>query len=270
MKLNDMIKAYEDEGYDNVQAQARVSQDVVVMNIAASPLKRNVTIKGGVVMHNMSHDSRRATQDIDFDFIHYSLSDESIRLFLNKISNAEFKLVPTGEIEELRQQDYHGKRVHIVITDADGTMIKTKMDIGVHKNLSIEQDEYCFDIAYLDDGPTLLINSKEQMFTEKLRSILKFGPTSTRYKDIFDMYYLAQLSGMSWDKLRECIKLLILEDEGMRENTPEEMLRRIQRTLNNRSYRQKLSRARKNWLDVDSDTVLEQLASFLEKILKKS
>lgn len=149
-------------------------------------------------------------------------------------------------------------------------MIKTKMDIGVHKNLSIEQDEYCFDIAYLDDGPTLLINSKEQMFTEKLRSILKFGPTSTRYKDIFDMYYLAQLSGMSWDKLRECIKLLILEDEGMRENTPEEMLRRIQRTLNNRSYRQKLSRARKNWLDVDSDTVLEQLASFLEKILKKS
>lgn len=36
-------------------------------------------------------------------------------------------------------------------------------------------------IAYLDDGPTLLINSKEQMFTEKLRSILKFGPTSTRH-----------------------------------------------------------------------------------------
>lgn len=89
MKLKDMIKAYEDEGYDNVQAQARVSQDVVVMNIAASPLKRNVTIKGGVVMHNMSHDSRRATQDIDFDFIHYSLSDESIRIFLDKISNAD-------------------------------------------------------------------------------------------------------------------------------------------------------------------------------------
>ena len=44
MKLADMIKAYEDEGYDIVQAQARVSQDVVVMNIAASSLKRNVTI----------------------------------------------------------------------------------------------------------------------------------------------------------------------------------------------------------------------------------
>ena len=35
------------------------------------------------------------------------------------------------------------------------------------------------------------INSKEQMFTEKLRSLLKFGPNSTRYKDIFDMVYLS-------------------------------------------------------------------------------
>ena len=54
MKLQDMIKAYIDEGYDTVQAQARVNQDVVILNIAASPLKRNVTIKGGVVMHNQS------------------------------------------------------------------------------------------------------------------------------------------------------------------------------------------------------------------------
>ena len=84
------------------------------------------------------------------------------------------------------------------------------------------------------------------------------------------MYYLAQLSGMNWDKLRACIKLLILDDEGMRENTHEEMLGRIKRTLSNRSYRQKLSRARKNWLDVDSGTVLEQLMSFLENVLKKS
>lgn len=28
---------------------------------------------------------------------------------------------------------------------------------------------------------------------------------------------------MNWDKLRACIKVLILDDEGMRENTPEEM-----------------------------------------------
>ncbi|WP_173444583.1 hypothetical protein [Selenomonas ruminantium] len=48
------------------------------------------------------------------------------------------------------------------------------------------------------------------------------------------------------------------------------MMWRIKRTLSNRSYRQKLSRARKNWLDVDSETVLAQLEQFLENVLMKS
>ena len=54
-------------------------------------------------------------------------------------------------------------------------------------------------------GVSLLINSKEQMFTEKLRSILKFGPLSTRYKDIFDIYYLSKL--VNFKKLNECFKI---------------------------------------------------------------
>jgi hypothetical protein len=39
----------------------------------------------------------------------------------------------------------------------------------------IEQEEYCFDIAYDDEGASLLINSNEQMLSEKLWSLLKFG-----------------------------------------------------------------------------------------------
>lgn len=45
----------------------------------------------------------------------------------------------------------------------------------------IEQEEYCFDITYDDEGASLLINSNEQMLSEKLRSLLKFGTFSTRF-----------------------------------------------------------------------------------------
>ena len=41
-----------------------------------------------------------------------------------------------------------------------------------------------------ETGVSLLKNSNEQAFAEKLRSLLKFGPGSRRYKDIYDMYYL--------------------------------------------------------------------------------
>ncbi len=55
--------------------------------------------------------------------------------------------------------------------------------------MEIEQEEYCFDIGFDDEGASLLINTREQMFAEKLRSLLKFGTFSTRYKDVYDMYY---------------------------------------------------------------------------------
>ena len=42
-------------------------------------MNKNVTIKGGVVMYGLSNDRRRATRDIDLDFIKYSLANESIK-----------------------------------------------------------------------------------------------------------------------------------------------------------------------------------------------
>lgn len=91
-----------------------------------------------------------------------------------------------GKIDALKHQDYHGKRIYIHIEDNDGDFVESKIDIGVHKDLSIDQEEYCFDICLDDNGANLLMDSKEQMFTEKWRSLLKFGTFSRRYKDIFD------------------------------------------------------------------------------------
>ncbi len=98
-----------------------------------------------------------------------------------------------------------------------GYKIETKLDIGVHKNFDIEQDEYCFDLNNINENVTLLINSKEQIFTEKLKSLLKFGFLSTRYKDIFDFYYLINNENLDKDKLQKCFNILIFEDNEMSE-----------------------------------------------------
>ena len=71
-------KNYINEGYDFLDASAKVCQDIILAKISKSSLNRNITIKGGVVMHNISKDSRRATRDLDLDFIKYSLDDKSI------------------------------------------------------------------------------------------------------------------------------------------------------------------------------------------------
>ncbi len=42
------------EGYTRANAIAKVCQDIILNEIAKSPYFKNVTIKGGVVMHNIS------------------------------------------------------------------------------------------------------------------------------------------------------------------------------------------------------------------------
>jgi hypothetical protein len=167
--IKEMIRQANEDGYVDDNAEAKVCQDVVLKAISESTLSRNVTIKGGVVMRSISKDARRATQDMDIDFIRYSLGDDSIRQFIRRLDCLEgIHIQQIGEITELKQQDYHGKRVYVIISDDTGDSIESKIDLGVHKNLNIEQEEYCFDIACYDGSATLLINSKEQMITEIL------------------------------------------------------------------------------------------------------
>lgn len=208
----ELLKLVEREklnGYSEANASAKVCQDLVLKAIADSSICRNVTIKGGVVMRSKTNNIRRATQDLDIDFIKYSLSDVSIDLFIDELNNIQgIRFIRSGEIEELNQQDYHGKRVFIQIVDDTGYQLNSKIDLGVHKNITIEQEVYCFDISFSEEGASLSINTNEQMFTEKLRLLLKFGSTSTRYKDIFDMYFLTKY--INKDNLQKVFKLLYL------------------------------------------------------------
>ena len=265
MEIYKLVEQAKSEGYNEANAESKVCQDIILNLISHSNLNRNITIKGGVVMRSLSKNSRRATQDIDFDFIKYPLTDEAILSFIERLNyDEDITVKATGNIEELKQQDYHGRRVHVVITDKNGYSLTSKVDIGVHKHFDIDQEEYCFDIGFDDDGASLLINSKEQMLTEKLRSILKFGAFSTRYKDIYDIYYLSDKVDKA--QLIKCFEILIFSDKGMRENNLSDIIRRVKSTFSNKNYISNLSTSRKNWLGVDNNTVINEIIAFLSDL----
>ena len=81
MNLAVMIKEMQALGYESVDASARVCQDIVLKAISKSSLSRNVTIKGGVLMRNMTQNIRRATQDMCTNI--WRLSRKSIVLILH-------------------------------------------------------------------------------------------------------------------------------------------------------------------------------------------
>lgn len=140
MNLNDLVNNYLSLGYEIDDAQSKVCQDLILYKIGKSKYAHNITIKGGVVMHNISKSTRRATRDLDLDFIKYSLDDNSIINFINELNknDKESIIKITSNIEKLHHQLYDGKRVNILITDNYNNSLGTKLDIGVHQYFELQ------------------------------------------------------------------------------------------------------------------------------------
>lgn len=94
------------EGYTRANAIAKVCQDIILNEIAQSVYFKNVTIKVGVVMHSISNDKRRATRDIDLDFIKYSLDDDSIARFIDKLNNNDDGITIKMEKADSKLENY--------------------------------------------------------------------------------------------------------------------------------------------------------------------
>jgi predicted nucleotidyltransferase component of viral defense system len=269
MKLDNIRDAYLAEGFSYLDASSRTCQDIVLALIAQTPFIKNITIKGGVVMQHLSGDRRRATQDIDFDFIRYSLSEDSIRTFINKLSeqSKDISISIISAIEELKHQDYKGKRVHIRITDSDNISIVTKLDIGVHKDISMEQDMYCFDLGKLDDSVTLLINTKEQILDEKLKVLLRLGSLSTRYKDIFDMYWLIVQGDINRALVLADIISFIFDDATIRENNIAAIILRLEKAFDDSHFIMSLNQSKRhNWLEIDPVHATSIILKFIQDL----
>ena len=104
MDLRRIRDVYIDDGLDFQNATARTCRDVVLSLISASRMADHVTVKGGVVMQQISGDKRRATRDLDLDFVRYPMTDEAIRSFIRTLcpSDVDVALEIVGPIEELK------------------------------------------------------------------------------------------------------------------------------------------------------------------------
>lgn len=255
------------DGYSQENAESKLCQDIILKAISDSNMAKNATIKGGVVMRSISDNARRATQDIDIDLIRYSISDESIRAFIEKLDCIDgIKIASDGQIIELNHQDYKGKRITITISDEYDNVLSLKMDIGVHKDLDINQDTYSFDIGFQDDAVSLLINSPAQMIAEKLKSLLRFGTRSTRYRDVFDICYLIDV--VDKKQLYQCMQKYIFEDDTISINNIQDALIRLEQTLGNESFLQNVSQSRRNWLDMSVEDIASKDLSFFRSLAR--
>jgi hypothetical protein len=263
--INTFIEGYRKKGYPSFLAISSACQDVLIAKIAASSLSKNVTIKGGVLMHSLSGSERRATRDFDLDFMHYPLTEDAIDDFIVKLNAVDDSIAikRVGSVEDLSHQDYKGKRINVIISDGSRS-VTTKLDIGVQVDLDVEQREFYFDVSGQEDVVCLLANSMEQVFGEKLVSLLKWGVASTRYKDIHDLYYLGHHADFNRELLDRYLTKWVYSNDAawLTMTTAHGIGESLSTILNDDLYRRNFATSNDKWVDVDDDEAIGWLIGF--------
>ncbi len=116
-RISEMLRKAEDLGYTGDNLTARVCQDIVLNDISRSTLNRNVTIKGGVVMREITGDVRRATQDMYYlkDHINASKLEQCISEFIlidqgmkeNNMSDSKQQVCPEEKVKAIENAMRH-------------------------------------------------------------------------------------------------------------------------------------------------------------------
>ena len=254
-------------GYSEVNVEEKLAQDVVLKAISECGMRANIAIKGGVVMAELTNDIRRTTMDLDVDFLHYPLSDESIEELVGRMNCIDgVTITRVGDIQDLRHQDYRGKRIFLSLIDGEGYSLQYKLDIGVHTVAAAEQLDMNFDLHHIDAGTAnLLANGPEQVFVEKLKSILRLGALSSRGKDVYDLVYLTKI--VDRKALLSLIGAYIFEDSKMRERSIVDIIHRLRRTFADRGFIGTLANRKMNWLQIDPKIATDELLSFFDDII---
>ena len=266
--LQECVDEYIKEGYTRNYAISKVCQDIIINRIYNSKYRNNITIKGGVVMFHLTHNIRRATIDIDMDLINMSIAtDNIVNIFieLGKLNNTDgFKLeIDKNKIEELTHQDYHGKRLTVTVSDKYNKNYSIKLDIGVHKHADILQDKLLLDTKIIDGKISFLANPKEQIFVEKIMPLLKFGPLSTRYRDIFDLYWLITEENLNKSQILNYMKILIF-DADIKISNISDVSNIINLVLNEKLFVQNLS-YNNNWTGESINKILYTIRKYIDE-----
>lgn len=267
VKIREIVVSYEKRGLNEKEAEAHAAADIFLSKLGSSKMVDHVALKGGMLMYNLTKSARRATTDLDFDFLRYSIDDESIRLFIQKLNMISdgVKVSTVGAFLPLKHLDYRGKRVFICLSDVTASLT-IKLDIGVHTYLSIPQKHMVFSCLSSEKGVVLLANPNEQIFVEKIVSLAKWGPVSTRYKDIYDLYYLVHEQLLNLNDTKRCLALFLASGHYPFSSALE-IYQRIDATFSDPQFSLDASKPNVNWIEVSYSVASATILDFLFSLI---
>lgn len=185
-------------------------QEEFLRRIGKSRFSDNLILKGGFLLYTLSGFKSRPTMDADYLLKNESNNIENIKtLILEVVSILDKNDFIKFEIKSLEpiaeQREYNGIRINM-IGYIKNTKTPFSIDIGVGD--VVVPPPIKMDLPVLLDDfekPNVLTYSLETTIAEKLDAIISRMELTSRMKDFFDIYYLANTNDFEGRKLQEAI-----------------------------------------------------------------
>ena len=186
-------------------------QEEFLRRLEKSKYAENLVLKGGLFLYSLTDFDSRVTVDVDFLLRKVPNTPEQLKPVLEEIIST-----PTGndfitfEIKDIAPIAVAKKYAGIgasIVTRIKNTRTPFSIDFGVGDVIVPKQEKRKIP-TQLDDfvAPTINTYSIETTVAEKIDAILSLMEFSSRMKDYYDIYYLANKFDFDGKVLTEALK----------------------------------------------------------------
>lgn len=186
-------------------------QEEFLRRLEKSKYAENLVLKGGLFIYSVTDFDSRVTMDVDFLLRRVSNTPNQLKVVLEEIITAptENDFI-TFEIKDIAPLAVRKKYAGIgasLVAYIKNTKTPFSIDFGVGDVIVPEQKKRKIP-TQLDDftAPTINTYSLETTIAEKIDAILDLMEFSSRMKDYYDIYYLANKFDFDGKTLTEALK----------------------------------------------------------------
>lgn len=171
-------------------------QEEFLRRLEKSKYAENLVLKGGLFIYTLTNFDSRVTVDVDFLLRQMPNTPEQLKTIIEEIISVETKNdFITFEIKEIVPiavtKKYAGIGVSIVAY-IKNTKTPFSIDFGVGDIIIPQQEKRKIPTQLPDfDAPIVNTYSVETTIAEKIDAILSLMEFSSRMKDYYDIYYIA-------------------------------------------------------------------------------
>lgn len=186
-------------------------QEEFLRRLEQSKYAENMVLKGGLFLYAVTNFDSRVTADIDFLLRNAPNTPEQLRTILEEIISAEtgndFITFEIRSVEPIAIAKKYAGIGASLVAHIKNTRTPFSIDFGVGDVIVPKQETRRIPAQLEDfDAPTVQTYSLETTVAEKLDAVLSLMEFSSRMKDYYDLYYLANRFDFDGATLAEALR----------------------------------------------------------------